>query len=840
MELEKRYDFKVCEKKWQEYWQRNKIFKFSGDDKNDDVFSIDTPPPSVSGELHMGHIFGYTQMDIIARMQRMSGKNVFFPIGYDDNGLPSERYVEKKINRKGKTMPRKEFVAICDREIALAEENMRNLFISNSFSFDFDSEYRTISPMARKISQMSFIDLFNKNYAYQREEPVIWDVMDQTSLSQADLEERELESQMNYIDFTLLDKNSGEEEKLEIMTTRPELLPACAAIFCHPDAFEKFRGKEVRTPLGATVPILSDPSVDGEKGTGVMMCCTFGDQADVEKWRKYNLELKIILDERGILNLENIDIDRQYKDALNGLFVEKARKKILDLLEKNGKLSRKPTAIIHAVKVGERSKYPVEIIVKKQWLIKVLGLKDALRALSSQCNWEPKYMEARMQDWVDNLSWDWCISRQRFFGIPIPVWYSKRKGEEGRAIIPDVEQLPVDPTADLPRGYGADEVVGETDVLDTWATSSLTPQLNNRVISDKLFAADRVKNALKLPFDLRFQGHDIIRTWAFDTLVKAHCHQGVLPWKNILINGHCLSENGTKMSKSLGNVIDPVKILKEYGSDATRYWAASSNLGVDANFSTETVKNGQKLVTKLFNAAKFAGAHFKNLDDETMNLEKDLEEKKIFKAIDLWLISEMKILTDEYGERIKKFDYRKALELTEKLFWDCFCDNYLEIVKLRCYGAEGTKYQNIQLSQREKLVIQGEQRSAIKTMRHVFHGILKLFAPFLPVITEELFHSLYGEEFTGGKSIHRRGSLANIGKFKIFEKEKRLTEEALRVVSEIRKYKSERNMSPKDALDVAEVSAAYDLSDFLDDLKNVCNVTDFFFINSNNFKVIIR
>ncbi|MDR0571295.1 MAG: valine--tRNA ligase [Rickettsiales bacterium] len=839
-ELDKRYNFADCEKKWQEYWQNNKIYKFNLEDK-ENVFSIDTPPPSVSGELHMGHIFGYTQMDAIARMQRMAGKNVFFPIGYDDNGLPSEKYVEKKIKRRGKSMPRQEFVEICDREIVSVEHLMYDLFISNSFSFDFDNEYRTISPQSRKISQMSFIDLYNNNHIYRKEEPVIWDVIDQTALSQADLEDKEFDSQMNYINFTLVNRFDREEENLEIMTTRPELLPACVAVFCHPDVYKQFKDSEVRTPLGVVVPMLTDESVDKEKGTGVMMCCTFGDQADVEKWKKYNLQLRNIMDEQGILRLSDFtDIDRKYKENLDGLFVEKARTKILELLEKGGKIARKPTPIKHMVKVGERSKYPIEILIKKQWLIKIIELKEELHKKVSECKWNPEYMEIRAHNWINGLSWDWCISRQRFFGVPIPIWYSRRKGEEGKVILASPEQLPVDPMTDLPKGYSLNDIEPEIDVLDTWATSSITPMLNTCAINDDLCCNDKKSDVLKLPFDLRFQGHDIITTWAFYTIVKANYHQNVVPWKNVLINGHCLSPDGTKMSKSLGNVVNPVKVIKENGSDAVRYWAINSSLGVDTSFSTDVIKNGQKLITKLFNAAKFAEIHFKNLENKTFNLKEDLSDGNIFKPVDLWLISKMRLLIDEYNKCVASFDYRKGLEITERFFWDCLCDNYLEIVKLRCYGVQGTKYQNISLSEMEKSVIKKEQDSAIKTVYYTLYALLKLFSPFIPVITEEIFYNLYEEKFSEDKSIHRRGSFADIGDFEVFEVPKQLAEEVIKILFEIRKYKSERSMSIKDIIETVEVSTKFDLNDCLEDLKNVSNVENFFIINSDNFEVVVK
>ena len=840
-ELEKKYNSSESEKKWQQYWQDNKIFQFNWDERNKDkIFSIDTPPPHVSGVLHMGHIFGYTQMDAIARFERMNGKNVFFPIGFDDNGLPSERYVEKKINKQSKSMERSEFVNICDKEIVEVESVMEDLFKSAGFSFDLDSKYRTISPMSRKISQMSFIDLYKKGHIYRKEEPVIWDVISQTALAQTELDDTNLKSQMNFINFTLIDKNTKQEDNLEIMTTRPELLPACVAIFCHPDNFEKYRNKEVKTPLGAIVPILADESVEKEKGTGVMMCCTFGDQADVEKWKKYKLDLKIILDEKGCLKLDNIVIDNEYKTELNGLFVEKARKKILELLEKNGKIAKEPVLIEHPVKIGDRTKYPVEILIKKQWFIDVLSIKDELHKKASEIKWQPAYMEARIHNWIDGLSWDWCISRQRFFGVPIPVWYSKKSGEEGKVILPDVKNLPVDPTATLPDGYAKDEVECEYDVFDTWATSALSPQLSTHYINEEYNAGDDREKSISLPFDLRFQGHDIIRTWAFCTIAKAYYHQNIIPWKNILINGFCLSEDGTKMSKSIGNVINPVKVMKEFGSDALRYWATNSILGTDTNYSTEVLKMGQKLVTKLFNASKFAELHFKKLVDKNFDIKKDLQDKTIFKTIDLWLISRLKKVVDEYMTASNDFNYNKALNTVENFFWNDLCDNYLEIVKIRCYGIDATKYKDINLSDGEKEEITKEQQSAIKTIYYTLNTVLKLFAPFIPTITEEIFSCLYEDEFNSIKSIHARNSFKNIFDFVENNECENMGNDVLKILFDIRKFKSDKNISIKEMIDTVEVSSKYDLNDVLDDLKNVCNVNTFFVIKNDEYKLEIK
>ena len=1047
-ELAKKYNAKECEKKWQEYWQDNNIFKFNWNDVKDrnKIYAIDTPPPHISGQLHMGHIFGFAQMDIIARYQRMTGKNVFYPIGYDDNGLPSERYVEKKINKKSKSMERHEFVEICDKEIKDAELLIKNSLIKAGYSFDFDAEYRTISPMSRKISQMSFLDLYYKNYLYRKEEPVIWDVVDQTALAQTEAEDKEVESQMNYIVFSLKENTKIENGKLKIenydnnnyqfstinsqlqhdsvviMTTRPELLPACVALFVHPDDAEKYKGKSAITPLSVEVPILFDESVEKDKGTGIMMCCTFGDSADVEKYKKYKLPLKMIINEKGCLYFDNVpEIADKYKNRLDGLFTTKAREEILNILTEEGKIAKAPEKITHNVKVGERSKSPLEIIVKKQWNIKVLDIKDELHKKASEIKWYPEWMEGRIHSWIDGLSWDWTISRQRFFGVPVPCWYSLRQGEEGKVLLPTKEQLPVDPTKDLPIGYTRDEVIGETDVFDTWMTSSVSPQLSAQGINENYIGNEERFKALSLPFDLRPQGHDIIRTWAFCTLVKSYYHQNIIPWKNIFVNGFCLASDGTKMSKSKGNGVDPMKTIDEFGTDAVRYWTANSQLGTDTNYSTDMIKIGQKLITKLYNSGKFVEMCLlslqnddrikdKNILFETKNLyakkvninsndeiqvfvdmhndgqimnfvgfpdclntnferEKELilktqntlderilcydkttseiigyckigvpdkdnkvridyklkkefwnrgfgyeivsnlinyifntlkldviiqtdpnvlniasikicekcgfkktNIKETFKntrgnllqfeimtlckgdfkfdrnilvlhnqiencLIDKFILSKLHTVIKNYENALNNYDYSKALETIENFFWDDFCDNYLEIAKIRCYGINAIKYQNIELTEQQKKEITNGQISAILTIKKVFEALLKLFAPYLPHITDELYSCLYENDFNATKSISSRGNWININDFKKDENIEKIGEIAKNILAEVRKYKSDKNISIKEIIDNINVYCDADLINVVEDLKNVCNVGNINFIKSNEFKI---
>lgn len=840
--LEKKYSFLEAEKKWQKYWQDNDIFKFDWNDtKRENIYSIDTPPPHVSGALHMGHVFGYTQMDVIARFWRMFGKNVFYPFGFDDNGLPSERYVEKKLNIKSKSMNRQEFVKLCDKEIRDAELYMKNNAIEASYSFDFNEEYRTISQTARKVSQMSFIDLYNKGILERVEEPVIWDIVDQTALAQTEAEDTEAESQMNYINFELVD---GEKKgPLEIMTTRPELLPACVAIFAHPDDIEKYRNKKALTPLGVEVPIMFDESVEKEKGTGIMMCCTFGDTADVEKYKKYKLPLKSIINEKGCLYFDNVpEISDKYKSRLNDLFVTKAREEVLNILKEDNKITKSPEKITHTIKIGERSKSPLEIAVKKQWNIKVLDIKDELHKKASEVNWYPSFMEARIHSWIDGLNWNWTISRQRSFGVPVPCWYSKRKGEEGKILIPEIDQLPVDPTIDLPKGYSADEVIGESDVFDTWMTSSVSPQLSTQGFrSDYCIDKERFET-LDVPFDLRAQGHDIIRTWAFCTLVKSHYHENKIPWKNIFVNGFCLASDGTKMSKSVGNVIDPIKSIREFSADAVRYWASSGAVGVDTNYSVDVIKNGQKLVTKLFNSAKFAEMNFENISNKPISIKEDLKNGSIFQTIDKWLISKLKSVVEKATNYFENYEYNKALEVIDSFFWNDLCDNYLEIVKVRCYGATGFKYKDLNLEESEIFKINKGQQSAIKTIYHVFNVIIKLFAPFTPTICDEIYSSLYEEEFNKIKSVSSRGTWPKAEDFVADLESEETGKIALDIIFEVRKYKSEKNISIKEIVNEIKIhtcSISLMKEDLLEDLKNVCNVNVITLINSKEFMVKI-
>ena len=834
--LEKKYNFAEAEKKWQNYWEENAIYHFDWNDtERDHIFSIDTPPPTVSGTLHMGHIFSYTQTDITARYKRMSGKNVFYPIGFDDNGLPTERYIEKLKGIKGKEMPRDEFIKICQENVHIAEDQFQSLFKSVSHSYDWSLKYQTISEVSKKLSQMSFLDLYNKGLLYRKDEPSIWDVVDQTALAQTELEDKDMESQMNYLKFM-----TDDGETLEIMTTRPELLPACVAVMCHPDNYDKYKWKSAITPLGVKVPIVADDKVSKEKGTGMVMCCTFGDQTDIDWWKKYKLDLRLIINEKGQITLKNVEnlIDKKYL-ILDGLKITEARSTILDILQSDNKITKSPEKIIHPVKVGERSKFPIEFLVTKQWNVKVLDIKTELHNKANECNWYPTWMENRIHDWIDGLSWDWTISRQRFSGIPIPVWYSKRAGEEGKVIVPKFEDLPIDPMVDLPEGYTRDEVQADTDVLDTWATSSISPQLSAWGLNDNLYIDKNRYEALKLPFDLRPQAHEIIRTWAFCTLVKAYYHNNTTPWKSLAISGWCLAPDKSKMSKSAGNVISPIGLIQSKGSDAVRYWAGNATLGLDTAYSEELIAVGQKLITKLFNSAKFVEMNIENLEGGISTAKEDVEKELIFETMDKWIVSKTKATIEKATKLFENYEYNKALETIENLFWNDFCDNYLEIAKVRCYGTKAFKYQDKVLSQEEFNKIEKGQQSAIRATYYVFNAILKMFAPFVPAICDEIYSCLYEEEFNMTKSISSRGTWPKVEDFAESHNSLEIGNIAVRVLAEVRKYKSEKNISIKEVIEEIFIytDATKKIDFIVEDLKNVCNVNNIKFIDSKEFNV---
>lgn len=790
---------------WQ-YWETSKVYKWDQSKERADNFVIDTPPPTVSGKLHIGHIFSYTHIDFIARFQRMIGKNVFYPVGFDDNGLPTERLVEKQRCVKASQMPREEFVKICQEVVKEEEEKFKVLFKKMAYSFDWSLEYQTISRQTTALSQLSFLDLIKKGQIYRKDQPVLWDPVDQTALAQAEIEDKEKISFMNDINFDL--EGGG---NITIATTRPELLAACVAVLVNPedDRYKHLIGSYVITPLfGSKVKIIADESVLIDKGTGAVMCCTFGDVSDIMWWKKHQLQTKMILNKLGRIahfefNDENScqpELARENYANIVGLKVVAAREKVMQMLQSSGAFVKRAEKT-QMVKCAERSGAPLEILITSQWFIKTIEHKEKLLELSAQLNWCPPFMQNRLDSWINGVSWDWCISRQRFFGVPFPVWYSKRKGQEGKILLASQKQLPVDPACDLPEGYLRDEVEAEVDVMDTWATSCISPQINSHAITDE-FAIDIERHKKIFPADLRPQAHEIIRIWAFGTILKSYLHEGVLPWKNIMVSGWCLAEDRSKMSKSKGNIIEPMGLLEEFGVDAIRYWASTSKSGSDTSYSHSVVLNGKKLVSKIKNAAKFCELHFQNLQKQ--EISQAIVDKKIYCASDLWLIDKLNQVIRESTSSFEKFEYCAAREVIEEFFWKDFCDTYLELVKGRIYNDNGQDSKG--------------QQSAAMTLHHALDTLLRLFAPFLPYTSEEVWLDVLKKD----SSVHIKGSWPKQINFS-FAMAQDCQEIIFEVLEEVRKAKTQRQLSMKAPIKSVKVSGAKSSApeDLIKDLANV-------------------
>lgn len=821
VELAKKYNFKDSEKKWQNSWKETGVYKWKDNANRDNTYVVDTPPPTVSGQLHIGHVYSYTQTDFIVRFKRMMGMDIFYPIGFDDNGLPTERLVEKKRKVKASSMDRDEFIGICKEVVESEEEKFRQLFSSIALSVDWNLEYQTISPMCRQISQLSFIDLVNKGQVYRQAQPILWDPADQTALSQADIEDKERSSFMNDIKFTLLaEDGSKTDELLSIATTRPEMLAACVSVFFHPDdeRYNHLKNRYALTPLfGVKVPLIADDMVKPDKGTGLVMCCTFGDQTDILWWRKHDLPCKIIINQYGKMleaefddNCVNLKKAQEYASELAGLKVKDAREKTIELLKASGELLKREE-ITQTVKCAERSGAPLEIITTPQWFIKAIEHRDILLQRSNELKWHPGTMKIKLDSWINSIAWDWCISRQRYFGVPFPVWYSKRAGEEGKPIFAKPEQLPVDPMHDLPEGYTADEVEADMDVMDTWSTSSVSPQLSSHGVSKEL-GVDKARHEKLFPADLRPQAHEIIRSWAFYTMLKAQLHEGKLPWKNIMISGWCLAEDKTKMSKSKGNVVEPEKLIESYGSDVIRYWSSSSRLGADTAYSEDVMKNGKRLVSKLWNSAKFAAQHLGKIDIRQLALEvtgKELKESEINLEMlssyitcdyDKYFILKLSNLIEEVTKAFESYEYAVAMEKIERFFWQDFCDNYLEIAKTRAYNED----EESALSSLDESARRKGQISAILTLRYSLDILLRLFAPVLPHITEELYQAIYQKDV----SIHEQGGWPKLDVKDLFSEAAGASKGAeylIEILDLVRKSKAASGVSIKAPIQTLEI-----------------------------------
>ena len=774
-DLPKRFDINEREAYWRKRWSELGIEKRDPGAPRDRSFVIDSPPPTVSGALHIGHVFSYTHQDLIARYKRMAGWNVVYPMGWDDNGLPTERRVQNYFSVRAEpnvsyienldveaerlrlelgknqqlVISRQNFIEMCHVVTELDEVAFKDTFMRMGYSIDWGDEYATIDDKSRRIAQRSFLDLHQKGHVYQLEAPTMWDVDFQTAVAQAEVEDREKGGAYHDIEFGVFEDDAP-VKSFVVSTTRPELLAACVGVTAHPDdeRFKGLFGMHAVTPgFFAKVPIFPSEEADPEKGTGILMVCTFGDQTDVAWWREEGLELRQVLGRNGRIldrafggedgwqSLNPAKANANYQQMV-GKRVPSARAIAVELMRDpensatgNGApLQGEPQQIQHPVRYYEKGDSPLEYLTTRQWFVRLLDKKEQMLEMGRRITWHPEFMRKRYENWTENLNVDWCISRQRYFGVSIPVWYPL--DDQGERIYDDVivapeAMLPVDPETMAPPGYSEDRrgvpggFAGEADVFDTWFTSSLSPQRVARWGEE-----DDQMDSL-FPMDIRPQAHDIIRTWAFYTIAKAMLHQESVPWHNIILSGWVLDPDRKKMSKSKGNVVTPIDTLDRFGADAVRYWSASFRLGSDAAHDESIFKIGGKLVTKLYNAGKFV-------------LAQTAEDGPITNELDRAFVAELKEVVRRATQAFENFEFSIALQETEKFFWGAFTDNYIELLKRRSRAEDDP----------------AGRASAVAALRLGLNVVLRLFAPIVPTIADEVWSWVFAGE-TGHASIHQ-------------------------------------------------------------------------------------
>ncbi len=827
------------EQKWSERWERDGTYLFDRKAERAEVYAIDTPPPTVSGELHMGHAFSYTHPDTVARYRRMRGYSVFYPMGWDDNGLPTERRVQQyfgvrcdptlghdpdfdpppRRTDKQKEEPlvsvsRPDFVTLCHKLTAEDEQVFEEVWRRLGLSVDWSLLYSTISDRARRTSQKGFLQLLAQGHAYSHEAPTLWDVDFQTAVSQAELEDKEIPGAYHRIRFPRVNPSAGGAQWIEIDTTRPELLPACVALVCHPEdaRYASIVGTEVRTPLFCSrVPVVAHPLADPEKGTGIAMICTFGDTTDVVWWRELGLPTRTIVGRDGRLRpvawgdegweSDDPDAAASAYAELEGTTTRKARRLIVEMLRSSGDLEGEPKPITHPVKFYEKGSNPLEIVSSRQWFVRTMQMRPRLIERGREIVWLPSHMVHRYEAWVEGLNGDWNISRQRFFGVPFPVWYPVAEDgsvDHDHPILATDDRLPVDPTSDVPDGFSPEQrgkpggFVGDPDVMDTWATSSLTPQIAGHWVDDPdMFG--RV-----FPMDLRPQSHEIIRTWLFSTVVRSELEHGVLPWTHVSISGWVLAPEGKKMSKSIGNVVTPMDLLERFGSDAVRHWAASARPGIDATMDEAQLKVGRRLAIKVLNASRFC---------LSVLADRDLpDDSEITAPIDLALASRLRELAREATEAFDRLDYARALERTETFFWS-FCDDYMELVKNRAYADESVE----------------TATSARATLALALSVQFRLLAPFLPFVTEEVW------SWWHDGSVHR-SPWPSPDEFPDSSGDSAVLDAATEVLAAIRKQKTTAKLGMRAKVTRLVVTATPDflahLAQGVSDLQNAGNVDE--------------
>ncbi|QMS57314.1 valine--tRNA ligase [Kocuria varians] len=826
------------EDKYAAQWRENGTYAFREDTDRASVYSIDTPPPTASGSLHVGHMFSYTQTDVIARYQRMSGKNVFYPLGWDDNGLPTERRVQNyygvrcepgrpyvegyrppekpaKNQRDWDVVSRQNFIELCE-ELAVEDEKVfEHLFSTLGLSVDWNRTYRTIDAHSRKVSQLAFLKDLEAGNAYMAEAPTMWDVTFRTAVAQAELEDREREGAYHRISF-----HQHDGGKVFIETTRPELLPACVALVAHPDdeRYQHLFGTTVRSPLfDVEVEVRAHPLAKPDKGSGIAMICTFGDLTDVTWWRELNLPTRALIGRDGRFTAEQPawiadGAPAEHYAEVAGKTVFSAQKAVVEMLTASGDLEGEPKKIMHPVNFYEKGDKPLEVVTSRQWYIRNGGRdperREDLIQRGREMAWHPSFMRSRYENWIEGLNGDWLISRQRFFGVPFPVWYpldASGDPDYEHPVLPSHEQLPVDPATDTAPGYTEEQrdqpggFMADPDVLDTWATSSLTPQIATG------WGVDEELHAKTFPMDLRPQGHDIIRTWLFSTVVRAETLAGTVPWTNTALSGWILDPDRKKMSKSKGNVVVPNDVLEKYGADAVRYWAASARLGADTAYDEGQMKIGRRLAIKLLNASKFVLAQGVT---EASVLGSGTDASVVGNDLDRALLAQLADVVERSTTAFREYEYARALQLIESFFWT-FTDDYVELVKDRAYGSRGAE----------------AQASVHAALATTLDTLLRLFAPFIPFATEEVW------SWWRAGSVHRASwpvtdgyaGLAGDG-----------DPEVLTVVGEalsgLRKSKSEAKVKQRTAVESATISAPADvlarLRGGLDDLKAAGNAAD--------------
>jgi valyl-tRNA synthetase len=796
------------EERWSAQWDADGVYRFDRTRPRQDVYSIDTPPLTVSGSLHVGHVFSFTHTDTVARYRRMRGFAVFYPMGWDDNGLATERRVQNYFgvrcdpqlpydpdfvpplngDASGKTkeipISRRNFVELCSRLVVQDEAKFEEMWRRLGLSVDWSvTPYVTIGVVAQRASQRAFLRQLARGEAYKAEAPTLWDVDDRTAVAQAELEDREIEGTYYRLAF-----HRGDAGDVIVETTRPELLAACVALVAHPsdERYQPLFGTEVTTPLfGARVPVLAHRLAEPEKGSGIAMICTFGDTTDVTWWRELQLPVRAIIERDGRLKHDapeelSEEGARAYAE-LAGKTVKQARTRIAELLRESGELLGEPRPITHAVKFYERGSRALEIVTTRQWYIRNGGrdlpLRDSLIERGKELHWYPSYMRQRFESWIEGLNGDWLVSRQRYFGVPFPVWYplnADAQPDFDAPLAPSEDILPIDPESDAPAGFTEQQrnqpggFIADPDVMDTWATSSLTPQIACGWVDDPdLFART-------FPMDLRPQAHDIIRTWLFSTVVRSQLEHGCLPWANAAISGWVLDPDRKKMSKSKGNVVTPMEWLVKYGADGVRYWAASGRPGTDTTFDENQLKVGRKLAIKILHVSKFVLTTCGAAPEGDTALD---DPAHLSATLDRSMLAELDELVLEATSSFEEYDYARALERVERFFW-VFCDDYVELVKGRAYGAAG----------------EAGGRSAAYALRRALSTLLRLFAPFLPYVTEEAWSwwhngSVHGAEWpSAAVGAARTAQEANTSDGLVYEV-------AAAVLSEVRKVKSTQKRS---------------------------------------------